>query len=43
VASISVTVKVSETAEPLTVPEMTPVDAARLRPAGKMPVVTDQL
>jgi len=26
-ASVSVTVKVSETAEPLTVPEMTPVDA----------------
>lgn len=42
-ASVTVTVKVSLTADPLTVPEMTPVPELSVSPAGRIPVVTVQL
>jgi hypothetical protein len=42
--SVAVTVKLSvPTKVPLGVPEITPVEAFRLRPAGKLPVVTAQV
>ena len=40
--SVTVTVKLSvPTNVPVGVPEMTPVVALKLKPAGKLPVVTD--